>query len=148
MANRTTAPDIKAELVTALRTLFPVPVKVSYGAPWGDLVDEFIAVGNMESRNDLATMGTPRSREETVQITITISCWSGSPDQQVVTERAYSMLQDIEEYLQLTDPTLAGTVRTARVVSHALTETAEPDDAGNGRYAEVEAVIECRARLT
>jgi hypothetical protein len=70
-----------------------------------------------------------------------------------VTEAAYTILGSIEDYLQhsgnasSTQITLGGVVREARVTSHELAETADPDDLALGRLAEITATVTAHARI-
>lgn len=147
------APAFKNALYDALVVLFPAPKLVTYGHPGGQSADDMIGVMDMSSEQELATMGTNRRREETITVEVVISCWRGGTDQQTVTEAAYTILGSIEDYLQhsgtasSTQITLGGVVREARVTSHELTETADPDDLALGRLAEITATITAHVRI-
>jgi len=53
----------------------------------------------------------------------------------------------LEDYLKTTDYTLAGTARLARVTSHDLAESDDPDLLALGRIAEVTAVVTVQVRI-
>jgi hypothetical protein len=147
------APLFKAALVTALKTILPADTLVSYGHPGALSANDIVAVMNVSSAQDVATMSTNRSREETLTADVLISSWRGGPDQQAVTEQAYTLLGLLETYLQDSGTvaslqiTLGGIVREARVTSHELAETSDPDDLALGRIAEISAVVIAHVRI-
>jgi hypothetical protein len=105
------------------------------------------------SDQEIATMSTNRTREETLTVEVIFSCWGGGSDQRTVTERAYTLLALLENYLQnpgvgpSTQITLGGVVRNARVMGHELAETEDPDDMALGRLAEITATVTARVRI-
>lgn len=142
------APLVKKALYVACQSLYPLPIKVSYGHPGQNQPDDIVAVMRVTQANDLSTMGNSRHRDEVLDVTVTVSCWSGTDDQSIVTERAYSLLGLLEDYLQNTDPNLGGLcIKAARVVSHELVETEDDEDLSMGRLAEIAAVVRCTCRI-
>lgn len=147
------APVFKAALVTALNSLMPSGTLVSYGHPGALSANDIVAVMNVTSNQDVATMSTNRSREETLTADVLISSWRGGTNQQTVTEHAYALLGLLETYLQDSGVvaslqiTLGGIVREARVTSHQLAETADPDDLALGRIAEISAIVTAHVRV-
>jgi hypothetical protein len=97
-------------------------------------------------------MSSLRAREETLNATVEIYVGSGDTDQQTVTERAYTLLGVLDDYLQdpgvtgSTQTTLGGAVRHAWLSSHELTETDDPEDLTRGRFARITATVTARAR--
>jgi len=147
------APAFKAALYAACQTLYPAPAIVAYGNPGAQSADDMVGVMNVSSVQDVATMSNLRRREETLTVEVIFSCWRGGLDQKTVTERAYTMLGQLETYLQdsgvssSAQITLGGVVREARVVAHELAETENPDDMAVGRIAEITAVVVAHARI-
>ncbi len=140
----TAAPALKAALVAALTTLFPSPVLVTYGPPGTDEPDDIVSVLDVTvaSAVDSPLM---TGRTEEITVTVVFSCVSGDDDQQVVTERAYSMLGDFEDYLRSTDPTIGGTVLgNGGVIEQSMTETA----VSAGRVSELTARVLAIAEMS
>jgi hypothetical protein len=142
---------VKAALLTRCRVLFPEPWLVCYGLPANDQPDDIVAIGEAgtadagRGEQEARTLGTNRSREETIYQDLLISRWRGTADQQVVTELAFTAMALIEDDLR-TDPTLAGSCRTADIVSWQLLETPY-DDLASGRYAELAVTVRARTRI-
>lgn len=149
----TAAAAMKGALLTACQGIYPAPVKVCYGHPGTNLPDDIVSIGNITSDSVVGPLGTARTREESLSIEVTFSCFRGGSDQQVVTERAYELLAMLEAYL--TDAgtssslqlSLAGTVRRAWVTGHILAET-EADLLSQGRVAEITAVVAADVRIS
>ena len=55
-------------------------------------------------------MGTRRSRNENVYVTVEYDFWRAgeADDDKVVTDAAMAALQELEQYVRVTDPTLGG----------------------------------------
>jgi len=146
------APTFKLALYNACVTLFPSAL-VTYGHPGAASADDMVAVMNVTSDQEVGPLSPQRRREETLTVEVIVSCWGGGTDQQTVTERAYALLADLEDYLQdtgvtaSTQITLGGAVRDARVMGHELAETADPDDMALGRLAEITATVTARVRI-
>ncbi len=140
------APTLKAALVTELAVLFPAPTTVAYGPPGNYLDDEVVSVTDVVSSSEVATLSPNRTREETLDVTVIFSVTNGGgyEAQQTVTERAYAMVADLENYLKVTDPTVGGTVRgNAGVVAHDMTESA-PD---GSRNCQIVVTVRAHARI-
>ncbi len=142
-------PLVKAALLTVCQSLYAQPIQVAYGHPGTDLEDDIVSIQGARSSQDIATLATTRPREETVDIDVVFSCFrGGGPEvQQVATERAYALLGLLEDYLKTTDYTLSGTARLARVTSHDLMESDDPDLLALGRISEVTAVVTAQVRI-
>jgi len=141
------APTIKAALVTALRALFAEPVLVSYGIATVYQPDDIIAVTDVATTAGEITMAPIRRREEEHDITVMFSSYTGVQDQQIATERTYAMLAVFEAWL-VTDSgiTINGTCRKAVLTSHELSEETDTDVLTNGRVAEIRATVTCQSR--
>ena len=143
------APAVKAALFTLCQTLFPAPIQVAYGHPGTDLESDIVSVGAVRATQDIATMSPQRNREETLTVDVIFSCFTGggTESQQTVTERAYALCALLENYLQTTDYTLAGTARLARVTSATLIESEDVELLALGRLAEVTATVTVVVRI-
>lgn len=154
------APAFKAALFTACQGLYSsltttsgdYNVAVFYGLPTS-YSDEMVTLGDMTSEQEVATMGSNRSRWENLSIDGTVMVYLGGTDQQTATERAYYLLGLLESYLQdvgnipSTQITLGGSVVQSRVSSHELVETADDDDAEAGRTADITFTVTALARI-
>lgn len=139
------APTAKAALVAALQAALGSAVLVTYGPPGPNQPDDIVAVMDVRGGQVMATMGN-RSREETLDIDVVISCYrgGGTEVQQTVTERAYALMASLEVYLKTTDPSIGGTVRSnAGITTHDMTE----DATTKGRVAEIALTILAFARI-
>lgn len=143
------APAVKAALYARCQALYADPVQVCYGHPGTDQEDDIVSVAGARSTQDVATMTPNRPREESLDVDVVFSVYrGGGPEsQQVATERAYALLALLEDYLKTTDYTLAGTVRLARVTSHVLAESDDPDVLAQGRVSEITATVTCQVRI-
>jgi len=143
------APTIKAALFSALQAAYTAPVQVCYGHPGTDLENDIVSVGNVRSVQDVATMSSSRAREEVLEIDVTVSCYAGggTEAQQPVTERAYVLAATLEDYLKGSGYSIGGTCRLARVVSHDLAESEDPEILALGRVAELTVTVEAVTRI-
>lgn len=144
---------IKANLFARCQVLFP-NAAVTYGLPATDQADDIVCIGEAGTSDQLnaeqatGPMGTNRSRNEIVYVSVLISSWRGTQDQQLVTGLAFDAMALLENDLR-TDPTIAGAISNgpgADVVSWQLTET-EWEALPKGRYAELDVTIRCRSRI-
>jgi hypothetical protein len=144
---------IKANLFTRCRALYP-NAAVHYGLPPTDQADDIVCIGEagtadgLRADQETATLGTNRSRNETIFVSILISSWRGTSDQQLVTELVFDAMALLENDLR-TDPTIAGAIPNgsgADVIGWQLTET-EWEALPKGRYAELDVTVRCRGRI-
>lgn len=150
----TTAQTFKSNFYTAaVALLADQEVLVSFGHPgmeeqnWDDLV----GFADLEVAQDVATMGTNRSREETLRLTVWISVHrdgEGPTLEQVTSDRAYALLGVLEHHVRQTDTTLGGAVRECFLTAHTSTGQTDPDLLTAGRTIEIEATFTARARVT
>lgn len=143
------APTIKAALVAELQALYAAPVVVSYGHPGADVEDDMVAVMDIRSTQEVATLSPMRKREETLDVDVVISCFrGGGPEaQQVATERAYALLALLESWVQGDGYTIGGTVRLGLLSRYDLAEATDPDILALGRVAEITATLTCSVRI-
>ena len=144
---------IKANLLARCQALFP-DAAVHYGLPPTDQANDIVCIGEagtadgLRADQETATLGTNRSRNETVFVSVLISSWRGTTSQQLVTELVFDAMALLENDLR-TDPTIAGAIPNgpgATVVGWQLTET-EWEALPKGRYAELDVTIRCRSRI-
>lgn len=153
-SSATAARAFKAALVEAIRTLVDAEqVLVSFGYPApADLkaYRDAVAVTRVDVDQDVATLSTNRSREETLRLTVVISCWrpGGADQEEVASDAAYGLLEVIERHVRLTDTTVGGTVRHCFLVSHTSDGETDPQALASGRTIEIEAVFEAAVRIT
>ena len=144
----------KKAFYTAVKELFAgAPdtehVYVVFGQPANYEPDDIVAFGRLTAGQDAATLGTNRSREETLTIDVTVSCFrGGAEDAEIFTaDRAYELLRRIEHYARIEDTTLGGIVRTCVLSSHE-SEGATPEDLiDQGRVTEIVATFTAKARI-
>lgn len=147
-----TASAFKAALVAACQSAYAAPTVVTYGHHGEQSSSELVMVRGVNVEVDFGPMSSLRAREETLTATVEIYVGSGGTDQQTVTERAYTLLGVLDDYLQdsgvtgSTQTTLGGAVRHAWLSGHDLEETDDPDDLARGRFARITATVTARAR--
>lgn len=144
----------KKAFYTAIKELFAADqetkhVYVVFGQPTNYNPDDIVSFGRLTAGQDAATLSTNRSREETLTLDVTVSCFrGGSEDAEITTaERAYDLLRRIEHYARIEDTTLGGIVRTCVLTSHE-SEGATPEDLiEDGRVTEIVATFTAKARI-
>jgi hypothetical protein len=125
-------------------------VYVVFGQPATYQPEDIVSFGRLSVGQAAATMSTNRSREETIAVEVTVSCFlGGDEDAEIATaERAYELLRRIERHVRMTDTTLGGVVRECVLTSHE-SEGATPEElTEQGRVTEVVATFTAKARIT
>ena len=147
------APAVKSALVALMRSMWDAPTLVTYGAPGSYLPDEIAAVMGQRIEVTRPTMGTNRSREETVETDVTFSVFMPGADeaQQDATERAYAMALQLDERLRTApNEALGGACRDAWTTRGELAEsrwTSSPRGGSiAGRLAELTVTVVTVAR--
>ncbi|MHA7292623.1 hypothetical protein [Arthrobacter sp. HLT1-21] len=151
----TVAYEFKNNFFQAVRTLFSADpdtrgVLVCFGMPGTYEPDDIISFERITERQDAATMGTNRSREEVITLDVLISCYrGGGPEmEQVCSARAYQLLRLIEQHARQTDTTIGGSVRHCFLQSHESDGATLAELLEKGRSIDVTATFEARARIT
>lgn len=150
----TAAQAFKAALVTEITTAVnDADVLVSFGHPGAgalNLHNDVVWVGRVESAQAPATYGTARSREETLTVTVAISCWRpGGPEMEpVASDAAYALLEAVERRVRVTDTTVGGTVRHCFMTGHVSDGETDPAVLAKGRLIEIAATFEAAVRIT
>ena len=148
----TAAHAIKSAFVAAASTLLPEGTLVTFGHP-GPQVKNYqdaVSFARVEVGQQVAAFGGTRPREETVTLTVVVSCYRpGGPEvEEEASAAAYGLLRDLEHYVRQTDTTLGGTCRHCFLVSHFSEGETRPDLIVNGRTIEIEAMFEAKVRVT
>ena len=125
-------------------------VYVVFGQPATYNPEDIVSFGRLSVGQQAATLSTNRSREETLTVEVTVSCFLGGDEEAEIAtaERAYELLRRIERHVRMTDTTLGGTVRECALTSHE-SEGATPEDLiDQGRVTEVVATFTAQARIS
>lgn len=151
----TVAADFKRKFFEAIRERFATDqdtkhVLVCFGAPGTYEPEDIVSFGRVTVRQDPATMGNNRAREEVLTLTVTISiARGGGQDQEIVcSDRGYALLRRIELYARKTDTTIGGTVRHCFLQGHESDGETLPELIADGRFIDIDATFEARARIT
>ncbi len=125
-------------------------VQILRGVPGPQQADDIVALLDLDSTQDVATMSPNRAREQELSQTVRVSVWrKGGVEQQAIAEdRAYDLLNAVEEYVRAVDTTLGQTVRHCFCTSHTFTTDTVQIDTSEGRLVEIDAVFTARARIT
>jgi hypothetical protein len=105
---------LKAALFAALPGVTALDgVQVTYGEPVTYVANDMLAILSSEGTAVPATIGSPRSREETIIQSFVAGSYNGDANElQTVTERAFALMDAVVEWCRTTDPTVGGTVRS------------------------------------
>lgn len=125
-------------------------VYVVFGQPATYQPEDIVSFGRLSIGQQAATLSTNRSREETITLEVTVSCFLGGDEEAEIAtaERAYDLLRRIEHHVRMTDTTLGGVVRQCFLTNHE-SEGATPEDLiAEGRVTEVVATFTAQARIT
>jgi hypothetical protein len=151
----TASPDLKnafhamAKRVMAA-TADTQEVQVDFGTPGSYAAWDIIKIGRVSARQDPATLGTNRSREQSLEIEVTISCYrgGGADQEQVCSDRAYQLLRLLADEVHHGDTTLGGVVRWCFLASDESDGATDPADVANGRTIAIVATFAAAARIT
>lgn len=154
LTQATLALAFKSELYRATRDLMAATagteaVLVSFGQPGTFEPDDIISFGRLESAQEKATMSTNRSREETITLTVIVSCFRGGGEEAELeaSERCYELLRMIEHYVRMTDTTVGGIVRECFLTAHDSDGMTPEELMAAGRVIDVSATFTARARV-
>lgn len=137
----------KAGLLTVLAAALAADgCPVLWGVP-DYLLDDMVILLGVNGSAQLGAMGPNRGRDESLTLTVTVSCFRGGSDQRVVTERAWGLFALIEDAVRA-DPTLDGSVVTASAAGWDMEEglSLGEGDTVLGRVCEIIIRIEATAR--
>jgi hypothetical protein len=139
-----TIPAVKAALVSVISAALPT-VTVTWGIPRGDKGREWVMVGDVPGIQRAAALGRQR-RAETYTVEIEVSVVrAGIEKPQNVTERAFAILEEIEDALRA-DERLGGVANLikAEVVKADLSEGLT---ASEEQVALIKVGVACEARI-
>lgn len=142
---------VKDAVKAACDSLFPDDL-VTFGHPGyaAGLPDNIVAVRNARSTVEEGPMGRARrATDETVEVDVVISCWSGTRSQRDVTVTASGYLDLLTDYCATSATTAlggAGGCLWSLVSSWELVETEDPEDIAQGRIAEIAVTVTARCR--
>lgn len=125
-------------------------VQVSFGTP-GSFEDwDIIRIGAVRARQDPATLGSNRGREQQLDLEVTISVYrgGGADQEQVCSDRAYELLRILADQVHHTDTTLGGVVRWCFLTADESDGATDPELIGNGRTIAIVATFTAAARIT
>jgi len=145
------APTFKRAFYDSAVGLWPnTEVQVVYGQPGTYLADDVVAVTRVHAEQVPAAMGTNRSREETLTLTVIISVYRGGGEEVevIASDRAYELLGQLERFVRVTDTTVRGTVRECFLDEHDSDGETRPELIASGRTIEIEAKFTAHARVT
>lgn len=125
-------------------------VLVTYGAPANYSPPDIVSFLDITSDQAVATIGASRSRDESLALTVSISCVvaGGQEAELAAAERAYDLLRRIEYWARRTDTTIGGTVRECFLEGHSSSGQTDPALMSQGRVCEIVATFRARARIT
>lgn len=125
-------------------------VAVYWGEPPPTYAREFICLMGVQVDIDAATMGTTRTRDETVraQVNVVVNRQGGSAQKESA-DRAYDLLAALELYVRDTNPGL-GVAGCWSCFVTRIEETGgtPPSDRATGSYTEIIAEFTARVRIT
>ncbi|MBX3435956.1 MAG: hypothetical protein KF861_00475 [Planctomycetaceae bacterium] len=153
-AKSTRAGEFKNALFAAAKTMWATTepeVQVAFGHPGKTQVDDIVALGRVTSRQDPATLSTNRSREEVLTVEVMFSIYrggTGNDVEQACSDRGYKLLDDLAEYVRVTDTTVGGTVRECFLTSVDSEGETDASVLAKGRLIETLATFTAVTRIT
>lgn len=155
MGSTTAAFDLKKALFAAVPLAVPAAasgaVQVAYGYPTS-LKDDSVLIMGVQTAQSWQTSN--RGREETLEVEVVVSAWRVSADgQHDADEAAYGVLELLDRYCRVTDPTLIGAgapVGLIREVACTGTDSegfTDKEWRQSGRGCEIRATFTARARI-
>lgn len=124
-------------------------VYVVFGQPATIDPDEIISFGSVGAGQEKATLGTNRSREETLTLDVQISVVRGGEEEAEIlaSRRCYELLRKLEYYVRVTDTTVSQTVRECFLTSHDSPGATPEEVMHKGRMIDVLATFTAKARI-
>jgi hypothetical protein len=146
----TTIPACKAAILTILGLRAGLAgVTLNWAGPTKDedYVDEMIFLGQAERISDWASLGAGRRVEDyTIALTVFVEQWGDDPE--TVEERAYALLDEVEDALRDDIRANPSTLRTAGVFTLGqMTDTGSTGPSTTEKWgARIDATVEFQAR--
>ena len=149
----TAAQGFKLAAFNAMQTLTAADpnVLVTFGTPGQEAltVEDWVSFEDVEVEQSPATMGTNRSREENLTLTVVIETYRAGEDAQIASsDAAYALLGLLERHVRQTDTTLGGAVRQCFLARHRSQGFTAPIDMQAGRSTVIEATFTAAVRIT
>ena len=149
----TVAAQFKDAFYAMAQTLFAndAQVLVSYGHPGLQNQDDMILLLGVKSQQVEAAMSSSlRSRWETLELDLFISSYrAGELDNdKVPSDRVYSLLGQLENYVRTTDTTLGIGLQQCFLTAHDSTGSTDPQVLARGRMVDCTAVFTALVRIT
>lgn len=152
MDTATAAYAVKNAFYQVAQTLFvDDDVYVSFGQPSpGREENDIVGLTGLRSEQEPGPVSPNRSRNETVYVDVVISCWRAgeADDDKVPTDAVYEYMRRLEQYVRVTDTTLAGTCQWCFLESHSSSGTADRATLASGRLVEATATFKAFVRIT
>lgn len=139
------------DAATALWATSMPAFQVSWGRIGTSVPDQYLEVLGTSNDLEAATMGTNRTREETIRLeTMWWVTRFGSPEftAREADEYLYARLRELEQHIRVDNITLGGAVRQCFLVEHATANSETNRDNTYGRLSAAIAVWEAKVRIT
>ena len=123
--------------------------RVVRGLPaFADALDN-VCVGVVTSNQEAVTFGTQRSREETLTCQVDFYSFrpGGEEMEEVVEARAWEMVNELAQYVRVSDTTLGGVVRQCFLTDVASDAATDPDVLAKGRMHVISATFTAENRV-
>jgi hypothetical protein len=120
------------------------------GLPAFANAQDVVAVGAVTSSQEIATLSrTQRSREETLSCEVIFYSFRAGDEamEEVVEARAYEMLDELAQYVRVTDTTLGGVVRECFLTDMAADAATDPQVLAKGRMHVLTATFTAQYRV-
>lgn len=134
------------------QTLWPAAsnVQVSFGHPGVTQLNDIVAFMDVSATQEPATLGTRRSRDEDLLLTVMYSIFraGGAEMEKVAFDRAIELQAQFETQVRVTDTTLGGVVLWCFLTDIKVASSTDEQTLANGRLVEIEATYTARARIT
>jgi hypothetical protein len=123
--------------------------RVVRGLPAFADAQDNVCVGVVTSNQEAITLSTQRSREEilTCEVTFYSFRFGGDEMEEVVEGRAWEMLDELAQYVRVTDTTLGGVVRQCFLTDVASDAATDPDVLAKGRMHVITATFTAENRV-
>jgi hypothetical protein len=149
----TVASQYKSAFYAVAQTMFAADpqVLVSFGHPGLQNQDDMILFLGVKSQQVEAAMGaTQRSRWETLELDLFISSYrAGELDNdKVPSDRVYSLLGQLENYVRTTDSSLGIGLQQCFLTAHDSTGSTDPQVLAHGRMVDCTATFTALVRIT
>lgn len=153
MGSSTDAREFRKAIFDACVTLYAGDTdpytRVVRGLPAFADAQDNVCVGVVTSSQEPITLGTQRSRDETLTCEVTFYSFrfGGDESEEVVEARAWEMLDELAQYVRVTDTTLGGVVRQCFLTDVASDAATDPDVLAKGRMHVITATFTAENRV-